>query len=96
MEKVMRSSTTGGSEMRGLGGEISGSDGVRSPREEGLVRGGTLGGISRQRPSPMEARMEPPPSRARWVLLTRPPREPLSGLGEPAGEEPPSSLHESR
>lgn len=96
VEKVMRSSTTGGSEMRGLGGEISGSEGVRSPREEGLVRGGTRGGISRQRPSPMEARMEPPPSKARWVLLTRPPREPLSGLGEPAGEEPPSSLHESR
>lgn len=60
----MRSSTTGGSEMRGLGKEISGSEGVRSPREEVLVRGGTRGEISRQRPSPTEARREPPPSRA--------------------------------
>lgn len=89
----MRSSTTGGSETRGLAGQISGSEGVRSPREEALVRGGTLGGISRQRPSPTEASREPLPSRARWVLLTT---EPLSGLGEPAGEEPPSSLPESR
>lgn len=61
----MRSSTMGGSELRCLREEISGSEGVRSPREEGLVRGGTLGGISRQRPSPMEARREPLPSRAR-------------------------------
>lgn len=86
VEKVMRSSTTGGSEMRGFGAEISSSEGVRSSRDGGLVRGGTLGGISRHRPSPMEARMEPPPSRARWVLLISPLREPLSGLGEPAGE----------
>lgn len=95
-DKVMRSSTTGGSETRGLAGQISSSEGVRSPREEVLVRGGTLGGISRQRPSPTEANREPLPSRARWVLRMTPPREPLSGLGEPAGEEPPSSLPESR
>lgn len=93
---MMRSSTTGGSETRGLAGQISGSEGVRSPREKALVRGGTLGGTSKQRPSPMEANREPLPSRARWVLLMTPPREPLSGLGEPAGEEPPSSLLESR
>lgn len=71
---MMRSSTTGGSETRGLTGQISGSEGVRSPREEALVRGGTLGGISRQRPSPTEANREPLPSRARWVLLITPPR----------------------
>lgn len=92
----MRSSTTGGSGTRSLVGQISGSEGVRSPREEALVRGGTLGGMSRQRPSPTEANREPLPSRARWVLLMAPPRKPLSGLGEPAGEEPPSSLPESR
>lgn len=94
-ENVMRSWTTGGSGMSGLGEEISSSKGVQSSREGRLVRGGTFGAISRQRPSPTEARREPPPSRARWVLLTRPPRDPLSGLGEPAGEEPPSSLPES-
>lgn len=96
VEKVMRSSTTGGSGITGLVGQISGSEGVRSPRKEALVRGGTLGGISRQRPNPTDAKREPLPSRARWVLLMTPPRDPLSGLGEPAGEEPPSSLPESR
>lgn len=96
VEKVMRSSTTGGSGITGLVGQISGSEGVRSPRKEALVRGGTRGGISRQRPNPTDAKREPLPSRARWVLLMTPPRDPLSGLGEPAGEEPPSSLPESR
>lgn len=91
----MRSSTTGGSEIRGLGEEISSSEGVRSHRAGKLVRGGTLGGMSRQRPSPTEARRDPPPSRARCVLLSRPLKDPLSGLGEPAGEELPSSLPES-
>lgn len=95
MENVMRSSTTGGSEIRGLGEEISSSEGVRSHRAGKLVRGGTLGGMSRQRPSPTEARRDPPPSRARCVLLSRPLKDPLSGLGEPAGEELPSSLPES-
>lgn len=95
VEKVIRSSTTGGSVMRGLGYEISGSEGVRSPREGALLRGGTRGGTSRPRPRAMEARREPPPTKARWVLFIRPPREPLSGCGEPAGEDPPSSLPES-
>lgn len=85
MEKVMRSSTTGGSEIRGLGWEISSSESPRSS-DGGLVRGGTLGGTSRQRPTPTEARREPQTSRARCVFFITPPGEPLSDMGEPAGE----------
>ena len=100
MENVMRSSTVGGSrEQAGdLGPAISISEGIRWSSSKGawLVLGGTRGGTSRQRPRATEARRDPPPSRARWVVLSGPvlPRNPRSGWGEPAGE-PPSSLPES-
>lgn len=86
VEKVMRSSTVGGSVIRGMGWEISSSKEVRSSKEGRLFRGGTLGGISKPRPSPIEARIEPVPSRARCVFLNMPPKEPRSGIGELAGE----------